>query len=101
MILIKMSLVVKLRKAKKPYKYEVELNGKKIQFGASGYSDFTLSGDETKKTNYLLRHKARENWTRSGIMTKGFWSRWLLWNKPSIQGSIDDIEKRFNLKIFV
>jgi hypothetical protein len=38
-----------------------------------------------------------ENWLKSGIDTAGFWSRWLLWNKPTIKESYMDIKKRFNL----
>ena len=73
--------------------------GKKVDFGASGYSDYTLHKDPNRKENYLSRHSARENWTKSGIETAGFWSRWLLWNLPSLKDSIRDIEKRFNITI--
>ena len=36
-----------------------------------------------------------ENRTKSGIDTAGFWARWLLWNKPTIEVSYNDIKKRF------
>ena len=52
----------------------------------------TTHGDEERKKKYLARHKARENWTKSGLDTAGFWSRWLTWNKSSISASIKDIE---------
>ena len=74
-------------------------SGKKVDFGAETYSDFTLNKDEKRKENYISRHSARENWNKSGIETAGFWSRWLLWNKPSLTASIKDIETRFNIKI--
>ena len=32
-------------------------------------------------------------------MTAGALSRWILWNKPTISGSLKDIQKRFNIKI--
>ena len=70
---------------------------KRISFGAKGYEDYTTSKDETKKRNYLLRHQTNEDWSDSD--TAGFWSRWLLWNKPTIDESIRDMEKRFNIKI--
>jgi len=92
-------MIVKLMKAKRPHKYKVIIDGKTIKFGADGYSDFTLSKDEEKKKNYLARHEVRENWNLSGIKTAGFWSRWLLWNKPTIKESIKDIENRFNINI--
>ena len=52
-----------------------------------------------KRQNYIARHRVRENWNKSGIHTAGFWSRWILWNKPTLQESINDVEKRFNIKI--
>ena len=54
---------------------------------------------EKERQNYIARHKVRENWNKSGIHTAGFWSRWILWNKPTLQESINDVEKRFNIKI--
>jgi hypothetical protein len=47
----------------------------------------------------MKRHRLRENWSKSGIKTAGFWSRWLLWNKPTLDESIRDIEKRFHVII--
>ena len=44
---------------------------------------------------YINRHKNIENWTNSGINTAGFWFRWLLWKKPTIKASYEDIKKRF------
>ena len=80
-------------------KYVVDVEGKRIHFGAAGYSDFTKHKDPTRKANYVRRHKARENWRKSGIKTAGFWSRWLLWNKPTLKESISSIEQRFNIII--
>jgi len=70
---------------------------KYIHFGSKGSDDFTISGDNLKKRNYLLRHKPNEDWTN--LDTAGAWARWLLWNKQSIDESILDMEKRFNIKI--
>ena len=69
--------------------------GKKIYFGAVGYSDFTEHKNIERKQRYILRHEKNENWNKSGIDTSGFWSRWLLWNKKTIKGSYEDIKKRF------
>jgi hypothetical protein len=80
-------------------KYMVEVDGKTIHFGAVGYSDYPTHKDPDRKQRYITRHKARENWTKSGIKTAGFWSRWLLWGEPSISGSIKSIENKFNVKI--
>jgi len=73
--------------------------GTVVKFGASGYEDFTMHKDEERKRLYLQRHGSRENWQKSGIETAGFWSRWLLWNKPTISQSIADIRKRFGVSI--
>lgn len=71
---------------------------KTVHFGASGYSDYTKHKDPKRKENYIARHKKRENWTKSGIDTAGFWSRWILWNKPTLSASKKDIENRFSIK---
>lgn len=70
-----------------------------VHFGATGYSDYTKHKDYDRMLRYLSRHEKREDWTLKGIATAGFWSRWLLWNKPSIQDSVADMEKRFKIKI--
>jgi len=67
---------------------------KVVRFGAAGYTDYTLSHDEVKKQAYLARHK-NEDW--SNPMTAGALSRWILWNKPTVRGSIIDFKHRFNL----
>lgn len=74
-------------------------SGKNIDFGATGYSDYTLHKDPARMERYISRHMSRENWEKSGINTAGFWSRWLLWNLPDFQSSMHDIERRFNITI--
>lgn len=74
-------------------------SGKSVDFGATGYSDFTIHKDTSRQRNYISRHEARENWTKTGIDTAGFWSRWLLWNLPDFMESIKDIEHRFGITI--
>jgi hypothetical protein len=75
--------------------YIITKTEKKIYFGAAGYSDFTKHKDEARKQRYIKRHENNEDWSKSGIDTAGFWSRWLLWNKETIKESYDDIKKRF------
>jgi len=75
--------------------YIITESGKKVYFGASGYSDFTKHKDEERKQRYINRHRKNEDWTKSGIDTAGWWSRWLLWNKKTIKDSYEDIKKRF------
>ena len=68
---------------------------KKVYFGAAGYSDFVKHKNEDRTNWYILRHQTNEDWSKSGIDTAGFWSRWLLWNKTTIKESYEDIKKRF------
>ena len=87
-------------------KFMVKVDNFIIHFGAKGYQNYGGIGqarhlDEDRKERYINRHKQRENWTKSGINTAGFWSRWLLWNKPTIQQNITDIQHRFNVKIIL
>ena len=78
-------------------KYAAFVEGKKISFGASGYSDFTQHKDEERKKNYIARHRVNQNW--NDLKTAGAWSKNLLWNKPTISESIKSMENKFNIKI--
>ncbi len=69
---------------------------KTIHFGAEGMSDYTLHKDKKRKQRYMDRHKSNEYWDNP--MTAGSLSRYILWNKPTLKGSISDYRKRFNLK---
>ena len=69
---------------------------KTTHFGASGYEDYTITGDLQAKMNYITRHKERENW--NDYMTAGSLSRWILWNRPTLTASIEDYMRRFKLK---
>jgi hypothetical protein len=65
----------------------------KVLFGAKGYSDFTKHKDPERKRRYIIRHQRRENWSKKGALTPGFWSRWVLWNKPSLSESIKNVKR--------
>ena len=84
------------------FKYSVHLfdsNFKRIiNFGDKNYEDYTMHHDETRKKSYILRHSKNENW--SDPLTAGFWSRWLLWNEPTIRDSMRFISDKFGI-IFV
>ena len=78
-------------------KYDVlSPEGKIIRFGASNYEDYTIHKNLIRKDAYISRHH-KEDWTN--LNKAGSWSRWLLWNKPSIRGSIRDMERKFGIKI--
>ena len=96
-----------LKKSTKPDKKLMLVSeNKTVHFGSKPNKDFTIYSKEgkeiaeQKKKAYLSRHsKLNENLNKSGLMTAGFLSRWILWNKPTISGSLKDIQKRFNIKI--
>ena len=74
-------------------------NKKTVHFGGAGYSDFTIHKDPERMERYNIRHKKRENWTKSGVETAGFWSKWLLWSQPSLSKAIKYTSEKFNIKI--
>lgn len=86
-------------------------DGTKVHFGRQGYSDYTKHGDRERMRRYLARHggssapgargtlSTKENWTRSGIKTAGFWSRWILWSSPSLSGAIAKTSRFLEKKI--
>jgi hypothetical protein len=70
-----------------------------IHFGRKGYSDYTKHKDKERMGRYLTRHRKRENWTRAGRYTAGFWSRWLLWSRPSFREALKQTEKVLGQRI--
>jgi hypothetical protein len=72
-------------------------DGKLVKFGAFGYEDFTQHGDKKRKRNYLARHRKREDWTDP--QTPGALSRWILWNKPTLEESIQHYIKKFRMHL--
>ena len=90
-----------LRRSRNPEKkwdavFEKEGKEKVVAFGARGYSDFTKHKDVTRKARYIKRHSGMgEDWNKPD--TPGALSRWILWNKPSLKGSLRDFRKRFSL----
>ena len=93
---------VVLPKSKKPdKKYDARINGTKtVSFGQKGASDFTKHKNTYRKERYIDRHKKNEDWTKTGVKTAGWMSKHVLWNKPALKESIDDISKRLeNLNV--
>ena len=49
-------------------------------------SDFTVHRDDARRKSYLARHgTGKQDWGDKG--TAGFWSRWLLWEKRSLESA--------------
>jgi hypothetical protein len=85
----------------KKYMVVLETNegGRKtIHFGDSQSKDFTLHSPlerESRKKAYISRHKSNEDW--NDPLTAGFWSKHILWNLPTVTGSLEATKRRFNL----
>jgi len=69
----------------------------KVKFGALGYSDFTKHHDIERKKRYIERHQSREDWSKNGILTPGFWAKHILWNKPTLEESMKWTINKFHL----
>lgn len=95
--------ITKSNDKKSKYKATFFKDGKTVvvSFGAYGYGDFIyyskkdiLQADSKKKA-YIARHKVNEDF--EDPLTAGALSRWILWNKSTLEASIQDYKKRFNL----
>jgi len=93
-----MKEIIFLVRAKPPKKWTAIFpDGKRVSFGAAGYEDYTMHHDKTRMERYVMRHKKRENWDNP--RTAGFWSRWLLWSKPTMKAAIKETERRLKYKV--
>ncbi len=72
-------------------------NGSVVHFGDDRYQNYTIHKDPNRKRLYIIRHQKNEDW--NDIKTPALWSRWLLWNLPTLSQSIRDMEQRFDVKI--
>ena len=83
-------------------KYSVQFINQKtrrlntIHFGAKNYDDFRLTNNEDQKRLYQLRH-ASDN--INDLSYSGCWSWHMLWNKKTLEESIKNMEKRFDINI--
>ena len=89
-----MEIIIK-KSSKSDKKFDAVIDGKKtVSFGAKGMSDYTLHKDPERKQRYFDRHKKNEDWTKAGIKTPGFYAKHVLWNKPTLKGSVDDLNMK-------
>jgi len=87
----------------KIYKYAVVVDKKIIKFGRKPYSDFLQHKNSSRRDLYVKRHKGMgEDWGKTGLKTRGFWARWVLWSdgdNNTLRKAIKHIEDKFNVKI--
>lgn len=98
-------------------------DGRTVDFGLRGYSDYTKHLNPLRMRSYVSRHAGkipaslmkesdpkrvhlamlninksnRESWGIDGINTAGFWSRWLLWSAPTLSGAKRVISEKFKI----
>lgn len=89
--------VIRSPNPKKKFRAILE-NGRTVDFGATGYSDYTKHKNPSRMRSYVARHGGgSEDWKMSGIGTPGFWSRWYLWGRPGIEETRKFMSKKFGL----
>ena len=114
--------VIRSPDRKKKFRAILE-DGRTVDFGARGYSDYTKHKNPSRMRSYVLRHGGQipkstiaekdpkkiqnrmlgvtlsdtENWKMSGINSAGFWSRWYLWSFPSFREVEKFMSKKFGL----
>ena len=86
---------------RKNKKYDLLDSNKKylLSFGDDRYSDYTIHKDEARRQRYIDKHKKNKDFNKSGTYTSGFGAKNLLWNKETLTASINDVNKRFNVKL--
>ena len=87
-----------IKSKRKNKRYMVEIikgnKSKKIHFGSKNGSTYIDHKDAKKKRNYILRHsKLNEDW-KDPTSGAGYWARWLLWSKPSLDEALDLLESK-------
>ena len=68
---------------------------KAVDFGARGASDFTLHKDEFRKQQFLSRFRKLIVRYEDDPMTPMTLSTWILWNRPTIEQSLNDYKQHF------
>ena len=115
--------VVRSPDRKKKFRAILE-DGRTVDFGARGYSDYTKHKTPSRMRSYVLRHGGRipkriiaerdpkriqtlmldvnssdrEEWKITGIDSAGFWSRWYLWSYPDFDSVRKFVSNRFGIK---
>ena len=93
-----MKIVIR-KSSNRKKKFVADVGGRKIRFGDPKYDDYTTHNDEGRKRNYISRHRKNEDW--GDMRSPGFWSKNMLWNRPTLRQSVDDLNKRYRNVSFV
>jgi hypothetical protein len=71
-----------------------------IDFGDKTSPDYTTHRNLSLAVQYHRAHQDQD-WSMGANGREHFWTRWLLWNKPTIQEAIADMSDKFNLKFYL
>ena len=63
----------------------IDPENKKIHFGSPKHENYTIHGDDKRKSAYITRHKKREKWDQ---INPGSLSRYVLWEYKSLNKAI-------------
>jgi hypothetical protein len=89
------SLSKTLKTSKKKYKIVFSEPKLIILFGSKNSSTYLDHKDKTKRTNYLNRHKVREDWTK---VNPGSLSALILWgDSTNLNTNLNQYLKKFNI----
>ena len=82
--------IVIMKSSNKNQKLDAVIDGKKkVSFGHSSYSDYTKHKDKDRKEAYIKRH-SKEDWSKSNIASPAWMSRYILCEKPTLKGAVDN-----------
>ena len=65
-----------------------------VNFGQAGSSDYTKHKDPQRKEAYIARH-SKEDWSKTNIASPAWMSRYILWEKPTLKGAVDNANKKY------
>ena len=90
-----MKLLSVKRSTRKDKKWMAEFDTDKVvHFGARGMDDYTLTKDKEQRERYRSRHASGKT---AKPDTADALAYYLLWNKPTLQESIKQYKKKYNL----
>ena len=96
--MVKLISITKDNETQKKYVAKFLLDDGKYKvsrFGAKGYNDYTLTGDDKQRERYWKRH---EKDLSDDVTTPGMLSLFILWgNSTDIDDNIKAYKKSFNL----
>ena len=71
---------------------QAKFKNKTVHFGSKDGRTFIDHKDRKVKDAWIARHKVRENW--GDLQTAGSLAKNILWNKTTMQASVDDLNRR-------